>query len=58
MHVATFLDYARAHPELTFAVTRIGCGLAGYAERQIAPMFAKASTNCTLPDGWRKEGAA
>lgn len=53
IHVRTFLDYAREHPELGFYVTRIGCGLAGYTEDQIAPLFRGAPDNCTLPDGWR-----
>jgi hypothetical protein len=52
-YVRTFLDYAQAHPELEFMVTRIGCGLAGYSDDQIAPMFADAPNNCQLPMGWR-----
>lgn len=31
-YVADFLDYAQAHPDLAFQVTKIGCGLAGYQE--------------------------
>lgn len=52
-HVAKFLLYATNHPELNFEVTRIGCGLAGYTDDQIAPMFYHAPLNCTLPKGWR-----
>lgn len=52
-HVADFIDYARAHQEMEFQVTKIGCGLAGYRETDIAPMFAEAPDNCHLPDGWR-----
>ena len=52
-YVNEFLLYARNHPELEFQVTRIGCGLAGYTDAQIAPMFANAPSNCHLPDGWR-----
>jgi hypothetical protein len=37
--VNIFMEYAEAHPELTFLVTQIGCGLAGYTPEQIAPMF-------------------
>lgn len=51
-YVAEFLAYARQNPELIFEVTKIGCGLAGYSESDIAPMFASAPTNCALPDGW------
>ncbi len=52
MYVARFIVFAREHPGLTFRVTRIGCGLAGYTDEQIAPLFATAPANCELPDGW------
>ncbi len=52
-HVNIFLAYAQAHPELTFEVTKIGCGLAGKNEKDIAPMFKNAPPNCLLPEGWR-----
>lgn len=57
-YVEEFLDYARAHPELTFNVTRVGCGLAGYREDQIAPMFNNAPVNCHLPRSWRNGSVA
>jgi hypothetical protein len=47
--VHRFIMYADAHPELTFEVTPIGCGLAGYQPHQIAPMFRVASPNVKLP---------
>jgi hypothetical protein len=52
-HVKAFLLYARANPEEIFEVTKIGCGLAGYSEEQIKPMFKHAPKNCILPVGWR-----
>lgn len=52
--VGEFLDYARAHPRLKFFVTRVGCGLAGYADYQIAPLFKGAPENCELPKEWRE----
>lgn len=48
-HVSRFLAFAEAHPELTFEVTPIGCGLAGYEPEQIAPMFALITNNVRLP---------
>lgn len=51
-YVDEFLDFARTHPELEFGVTRIGCGLAGYKDHEIAPMFAGAPSNCSLPVEW------
>lgn len=52
--VDKFLVYASEHPELELHVVKIGCGLAGYKEDQIAPMFEGAPPNCKLPEGWRK----
>ena len=51
-YVNEFLLYAQNHPELEFEVTRIGCGLAGYKDAQIAPMFTNAPDNCFLPEDW------
>ena len=52
-HVRDFVDFAREHPELSFFVTRIGCGLAGYADAEMAPLFRGAPTNCDFPEEWR-----
>lgn len=54
-YVHDFLDFAWRHQELYFFVTRIGCGLAGYTDELIAPMFKEAPVNCELPHGWRGE---
>ena len=51
-HVDTFIQFAHNHTELTFQVTRIGCGLAGYSDNDIAPMFRNAPANCILPPQW------
>ncbi len=48
-----FLEFAREHPEHTFEVTPIGCGLAGYEPAQIAPMFKLAPPNVELPGEFR-----
>lgn len=50
--VEAFMTYARANPGLEFQVTRVGCGLAGYQDGQIGPMFASAPENCRLPEEW------
>lgn len=51
-YVHIFLLYADTHPDLTFEVTRIGCGLAGYTDADISPLFKGAPSNCLLPAGW------
>ncbi len=52
--VRSFLDYAEAHPDKLFQVTRIGCGLAGHAgaEHAIRDAFLEAPANCLLPGVW------
>lgn len=50
--VSRFLEYVAAHPHLRFFVTRIGCGIAGHRDVDIAPLFAPAPANCSLPDTW------
>lgn len=51
-YVASFLAFARTRPDLRFQVTAVGTGLAGYAHRDIAPMFKNAPANCRLPEEW------
>ena len=41
-YVDEFIQFARTHTELTFLVTRIGCGIAGFTDDEMAPLFAKA----------------
>ena len=50
--IAEFLTFAAAHPELTFLVTEIGCGIAGYTPAQVAPHFASAPDNVALPSSF------
>lgn len=57
-HVQTFLDYASEHSGLTFHLTPIGCGLAGYKPEDIAPYFRDAPSNVILPDEFRAALAA
>lgn len=57
-NVDSFLEYAEAHPEVSFKVTRVGCGLAGYSNEEIAPMFLGAPANCSFDPAWEKFGLA
>jgi hypothetical protein len=53
-YVDEFIEFARQHPEYTFLVTRIGCGIAGFTNEEISPLFAAAHDvdNIVLPLGW------
>lgn len=41
-YVDEFIALAREWDQNTFYVTRIGCGIAGFTDQQIAPLFADA----------------
>ena len=41
-YVDDFLSFAKTHTELKFLVTEIGCGIAGFTVREIAPLFKVA----------------
>lgn len=65
-HVERFLTYAREQQVsessenasmFQFQVTRVGCGLAGYSDAEIAPMFRASPDNVWLPAAWLRVGA-
>ena len=51
-YVDEFIRFAQANPELKFLVTRIGCGIAGFRDEEIAPLFDEAThvSNIYLPE--------
>ena len=56
-YVDEFIEFAKEHQELTFYVTRIGCGIAGFRDSEIAPLFSKARQlkNVILPKTFWEE---
>ena len=50
--VAGFLAFANDRDDLEFQVTRIGCGLAGFKDREIAELFKFAPKNCLFDSQW------
>ncbi len=50
-YVDQFIEFARRSPEKKFYVTRIGCGIAGFSDADIAPLFVEATEldNVCLP---------
>lgn len=51
-YVKRFLLFAQLAPLHNFVVTRVGCGLAGLTDEEMAPLFAEATTNVHLPPEW------
>lgn len=50
-YVDEFVIFAKQHQDLFFYVTRIGCGIAGFKDEDIAPLFKDAISlnNVALP---------
>ena len=55
-YVDEFIAFAKSHPDLFFYVTRIGCGIAGFRDKEIAPLFKEAREveNICLPESFAK----
>lgn len=51
--VQEFIEFAEYHHTLTFKVTAVGCGIAGYSPELIGPMFELAPINCLMPPEWK-----
>ena len=51
-YVDEFIQFAKEHTEYKFLVTRIGCGIAGFRDEEIAPLFQGALEveNIILPE--------
>lgn len=53
-YVDEFISFARQHPDMRFLVTPIGCGIAGFEPKDIAPLFTEATEveNICLPQSF------
>lgn len=52
IHVQKFIDYASVNLDVDFQVTCVGCGLAGFKNKEIAPLFSLAPGNCHFDRKW------
>lgn len=50
--IDNFKVYAGKYHNFEFLVTRVGCGLAGFKDEVIAPLFADAPSNCVFNFEW------
>lgn len=53
-YIAIFIAFTLDNPNKKFFITRVGCGLAGYKDSDIAPLFKGSSQNCSFPVQWRR----
>ena len=54
VHVERFFAEARMNLAREYMVTRVGCGLSGFHDRDIAPLFKDAPPNVYLPGRWER----
>ena len=51
-----FIRYAKEHPDNRFLLTRVGCGIAGFKDKEMAGLFeeCKDIPNVSIPEAWNK----
>jgi len=52
VHADRFISYASEHPDDTFLLTQVGCGLAGLDKNDISPLFVGVPENVKIPSAW------
>lgn len=54
--VSKFIEFVNEHPEYTYSIVRVGCGLAGYKDSEIAPLFLPLAEkeNCRFDPVWQQ----
>ena len=50
--IANFKAFAILNPDKKFFMTRVGCGLAGFTDEEIAPLFIGSPENVNFPANW------
>ena len=53
-HIGFLKDCAESNWNYQFYVTKVGCGLAGYKDSEIAPLFKGSPSNCKFHLDWKK----
>lgn len=53
-YVKSFVEYANARQEYDFEITRIGCGIAGFKDEDVAKLFEAADVNCLFDTSWEQ----
>lgn len=53
-YITGFKSDAWHCPTHRFLVTQVGCGLAGYTAKDIAPLFKGSPTNCIFDIAWKE----
>lgn len=52
-YVVDLMEFAEMQDDTTFFITRCGCGVAGFTDAQIAPLFKGFPDNADFPEEWK-----
>ncbi|MGL5075025.1 MAG: A1S_2505 family phage non-structural protein [Waterburya sp.] len=52
-NIENFMIFTYTNPSKSFFITRVGCGLAGHKDEDIAPLFYDCNSNCSFPINWK-----
>jgi hypothetical protein len=52
--VKKLYETCKENPSKVFLLTKVGCGIAGFAEREVQELFKSPPTNLVLPEDWRE----
>jgi hypothetical protein len=53
-YIRAFIFQADFHPEWNYKVTRIGCGLAGFNDEEISPLFKNCGNHFSFDSFWKE----
>jgi hypothetical protein len=53
-YIDEFIRRSHKYQEVEYFVTRVGCGLAGYEDKDIAPLFKGCGDNVSFPEEWKE----
>lgn len=54
LYIERFKKVTQQNPKVKFFITRVGCGLAGLKDSDIAPLFKGCGPNCSFPVQWER----
>lgn len=50
--IRTFVEFSQRNNQLEFEITPVGCGLAGFLQSVIRPLFEGVGSNCHFTKDW------
>lgn len=52
-YVMRFVKFTQENQNAEFFISRVGCGYAGYTDKDMAPLFRGCGNNCDFANDWK-----